>query len=294
MKLIRAAGGVAWRRGEPAGEVQIAVVHRQRYDDWSLPKGKLEKGEHPLAAAVREVREETGVTGIPHVRLPSTNYLTGEPDTEKSVDFWSMHAESPSTFVTNDEVDELRWVSPRAATELLTYAHDRGVVAAFDELPIVTAVVVVVRHADAGSRQDWADDPATGHDDQRPLDETGRNRADRLVSVLSLFRPVRVYAAPLKRCIDTVAGIGPPVRTDPVFSEEAAAPPSVVADALRVLGTGWGRIVVCSQGGVIPAAIAELHPGNAMATDTYKTAKGSGWVLSFSGDRVVAADALTV
>jgi len=61
-----------------------------RYNDWTLPKGKLEPGEPSLAAAVREVREETGIDGVPQVRLPSIQYLTGEPGVEKVVDFWSM------------------------------------------------------------------------------------------------------------------------------------------------------------------------------------------------------------
>jgi 8-oxo-dGTP pyrophosphatase MutT (NUDIX family)/phosphohistidine phosphatase SixA len=302
MRLIQSAGGVVWRptstagkasgSGGSAGAVEIAVIRRNRYDDWSLPKGKLERGEHELAAAVREVREETGVTAIPQVRLPSTRYLTGEPGTEKSVEFWSMQEMSSAAFVTNDEVDELRWLSVHDARELLTYAHDRGVVAAYAELPVVTGIVVLVRHADAGSRAEWAADPNTGRDDDRPLDEVGRKQVAALTPLLSLFKPARVYSAPLVRCMDTVAEIGLPVRTDTVFAEETEASPSAVADRLRALVAESGRIVVASQGGVIPDTVAELHPGNAIASQTYKTPKGSGWVLAFHGDDLVAADPL--
>jgi 8-oxo-dGTP diphosphatase len=291
MRLIRSAGGVVWH---PSGDgaVEVAVIHRNRYDDWSLPKGKLERGEHELAAAVREIREETGVTAIPQVRLPSTRYLTGEPDTEKSVEFWSMRELSPATFVTSDEVDELRWLSPHDAMALLTYAHDRGVVAAFAELPPVTGIAVVVRHADAGSRAEWAADPDAGHDDDRPLDEVGHKQVSALTSLLSLFKPARVYSPPLVRCVETVAPVGLPVRTDPIFAEETGAPPSAVADRLRALVAESGRIVVASQGGVIPDLVSELHPANAIASQTYKTPKGSGWVLAFSGHDLVAADPL--
>jgi len=308
MRLIRSAGGVVWRPASVAdgasgagggrasaagaGSVEVALVHRNRYDDWSLPKGKLERGEHELAAAVREVREETGVTAIPQVRLPSTRYLTGDPDTEKSVEFWSMQELSPSTFVTNAEVDELRWLCPHDAVGLLTYAHDRGVVAAFAELPPVTGIAVLVRHADAGSRSEWAADPNAGNDDDRPLDEVGHKQVSALTPLLSLFKPARVYSAPLLRCVDTVAPVGLPVRTDPVFAEETDAPPTVVADRLRALVAESGRIVVASQGGVIPNTVAALHPANAIASQTYKTPKGSGWVLAFSGDDLVAADPL--
>jgi 8-oxo-(d)GTP phosphatase len=307
LRLIRSAGGVLWRPaasasvasggvsgsgGSGGSSVELAVIHRGRYDDWSLPKGKLERGEHEMAAAVREVREETGATAIPQVRLPSIRYLTGEPDTEKSVDFWSMQEISSAAFVTNDEVDELRWLSIHEATELLTYAHDRGVVAAYAELPAVTGMVVLVRHADAGSRSEWAADPNTGHDDDRPLDEIGRKQVAALTPLLSLFKPARIYSAPLVRCIDTVAEIGLPVRTDTVFAEDTEASPSAVADRLRALVVESGRIVVASQGGVIPETVAELHPGNAIASQTYKTPKGSGWVLAFHGDDLIAADPL--
>ena len=90
---VRAAGGVVWRTGPDGAGVQICLVHRPRYDDWSLPKGKLEKGEHPLAAAVREVGEETGVRAVPQVRLPGVNYALRD-GTPKTVDYWSMRCES--------------------------------------------------------------------------------------------------------------------------------------------------------------------------------------------------------
>jgi 8-oxo-dGTP diphosphatase len=297
---IESAGGVVWRL-EPADApiaardaVRVAVVHRNRYDDWSLPKGKLSKGEHPLSAAVREVREETGATGIPQVRLPSTHYLTGEPDTEKTVDFWSMQESTPSSFVTNDEVDRLAWLPPREAHDVLTYAHDRGVVAAFAALPPVDGVAVLVRHAEAGSRSEWAALPGPPSDDERPLDERGAAQASALTPLLSLFQPVRVYSAPLVRCVDTVSAVGLPVRTDWIFAEQTEATPGDVANRLRSLVGEYRRIVVSSQGGVIPPTVAALKPPNAIATDKFHTPKGAAWVLSFSGEELVAADPLQI
>lgn len=286
MKLIRSAGGVVWR-GTADSTMEIAVVHRDRYDDWSLPKGKVDGSERTLAAAVREVREETGVTGVPQVRLPTIRYLTGEPDTEKTVDFWSMQTLSAIDFIPNDEVSAVRWVAPPTADDLLTYAHDRGVVAGFAVLPKVTGIAVVVRHAHAGSRSGWG-----GPDEVRPLDSAGKRDATALAPLLSLFKPVRVFAAPLTRCIDTVAQIGLPVRSDTVFAEATEAAPKAVAERLRALVAESGRIVVASQGGVIPAAIAALRPPNASATATFHTPKGAGWVLTFAGPDLVAADPL--
>ena len=294
MRVVHAAGGVIWRggsAGDPAS-VRVAVVHRNRYDDWSLPKGKLSKGEHALAAAVREVWEETGATGVPQIRLPSTHYLTGEPDTEKTVDFWSMHELESSAFVPSDEVDELRWVTSPEAQGLLTYAHDRGVAATFAAFPLVTGMVVLVRHARAGSREEWAAKSPGLPDSERPLDEVGVDQARTLAPLLSLFKPAAVYSAPLVRCVDSVKAVGVPVENDDVFAEDTEALAEVVADRLRTLAMRHGRVVVSSQGGVIPGAVGALHPLNAVATSTYRTEKGAGWILSFSGPELVAADRL--
>lgn len=285
MNQVHSAGGLLWRDGENGRE--IAVIHRDRYDDWSLPKGKLNRGEHALAAAIREVREETGVVAVPQVRLPRKTYLTGVPDVEKVVDFWSMRALSVPPFESNEEVDDLRWLSGAEADGILTYAHDRGVLAAFLTMRPITGIAVLVRHARAGSRSDW-----DGPDDRRPLDDEGTRQAAALAPLLSLFRPRRVYAAPLVRCVDTVAAIGLPVRADTVFAEETNAKPKAVADRLRSLVADSGRIVVSSQGGVIPEAVAALKPPHASAGNTFGTAKGSGWVLSFAGTDLVAADPL--
>jgi 8-oxo-dGTP diphosphatase len=117
-----AAGGVVLRDGE------LAVVHRPRYDDWSLPKGKLEPGETFEQAALREVEEETGLHGRLVRELPSVEYeVRGRP---KLVRYWLMSVVDDPGFTPNDEVDELRWLSPADAEALLTYDRDKGVVVA--------------------------------------------------------------------------------------------------------------------------------------------------------------------
>jgi 8-oxo-dGTP diphosphatase len=128
--VVRAAGGVLRRRSK-RGDLQVAVVHRPRQGDWSLPKGKLDPGETWLEAALREVEEETGFKCRPVRRLGRTRYrdAKGRP---KVVRYWLMDladGENGKGFTPNREVDELRWVSPAEATELLTYPHDRPLVA---------------------------------------------------------------------------------------------------------------------------------------------------------------------
>jgi len=128
---VRAAGGVVWRPGA-AGGIEIVLVHRQRYDDWSLPKGKLDDGETWLAAAVREVEEETGLLVDVGALLGDVVYEVhrhGAPAT-KVVRYWALRA-TGGTFTPNDEVDELRWLPPAASAPLLSYDLDREVVERF-------------------------------------------------------------------------------------------------------------------------------------------------------------------
>ena len=121
---VKAAGGVVRRRG-PEG-VQIAVVHRPRYDDWSLPKGKLDPGERWEDAALREVWEETGLRCALGPELSPTFYKDRK-GREKAVRYWLMDV-ADGDFAPNDEVDELRWLAPDAAAELLSYPHDAELV----------------------------------------------------------------------------------------------------------------------------------------------------------------------
>src|SRR4051794_24353501 len=118
---VKASGGVVRR---PDGG--IAVVHRQRYDDWSLPKGKLDRGESWEDAALREVLEETGLECKLGEQLPEVRYMDarGRP---KTVRYWRM-AVTGGQFTANDEVDAIRWLTPERAAELLSYEHDRQLV----------------------------------------------------------------------------------------------------------------------------------------------------------------------
>ena len=119
---VKAAGGVPVRDG------RVLLVHRPKYDDWTLPKGKLDAGESFEEAAIREVDEETGLRTRLVRELPAVYYeVRGRP---KVVRYWLMEVESDPGFVPNDEVDELRWLEPAAARSLLSYDRDRDVLMA--------------------------------------------------------------------------------------------------------------------------------------------------------------------
>ena len=124
MKRVEAAGGVVLSDG------QVLLVHRPRYDDWTLPKGKLDRGESFEEAALREVEEETGLVCRLGHELPSSEYRDNK-DRPKIVRYWLMEVEG-GEFEPNDEVDEVRWVSLDEAAGELTYERDREVLASLD------------------------------------------------------------------------------------------------------------------------------------------------------------------
>jgi 8-oxo-dGTP pyrophosphatase MutT (NUDIX family) len=281
---VRAAGAVLLSAGG-----DVCVVHRPAYDDWSLPKGKLESGEHPLTAAVREVREETGVRAKPLLRLPDVSYTL--PDgRDKTVDFWLMRSSSePSDFEPNDEVDQVAWLTPAEAAGRLTYPDDRDLVAGAGKVPPITAVTPIVRHAHAGERKKWS-----GNDALRPIDQQGAAEAAAIAEVLRLFAPQRLVAAPPLRCRQTLEPLDMPIISDAAFGEPAdrdELPDRVRAATTRLAELRTGpRTAVCSQGKLMPHLLAALvdEPDPAV----YRTPKGSGWVISWSCDTAAAISRL--
>ncbi len=279
--LVRAAGGALWRPADGGG-VETALVHRPKYDDWSLPKGKPDEGEHLLETAVREVAEETGLDVVVGRRSVRTEYEV--PEGPKRVDYWLMRVVG-GEFEPNDEVDELRWLPVEEARALVSHAHDRAVLAdlARTDVPRQPSLLMI-RHAKAGSKSDW-----DGPDELRPLDGKGRRQAARLARVLPLFAPVELLTAERVRCRQTLeplaARLGQGIGSLPELGEEefAADPQAALAAVERLLGPREepGVAVVCSQGGAIPSVLAALGVRFAGVPGALHppAAKGSTWVL---------------
>lgn len=295
--LLRAAGGVLWRGlGDGVDGVEVAVVHRPRYDDWSLPKGKADSGEHLAVTARREVLEETGFIGVLGRALRGQRYSVTGPGglpVQKVVDFWAMRVDgqrATAAWPRADEVDEVRWLPPEEANRLLSRDSDRQTLQSFSAAPPATMTVALVRHGSAHNKRRWS-----GRDDYRPLDARGRTEARRVADVLPAFGPRRVLSALPTRCTATVqplaARLGVPIELVSAFGEDDNPRDVEVAMAAlnEVIATGQSA-VICSQGGVIPELLTATAERDGLSIAEAPSRKGSVWVLSFAGGRLVAAD----
>ena len=299
--LVMAAGAVVYRRvesaagdgesGSDAGDprVEVALVHRNRYNDWSLPKGKVDPGEALPVTAVREILEETGYECRLHYMLGSAGYPLKE-NARKEVTYWAAEALG-GEFVTNGEVDELRWLSVPEARDLTSYQLDRKLLDQFATKPVVTSSLMLVRHARAGDRQKWV-----GDDDLRPIDKTGRIQAEMLVPLLGAFGVNAIHSAPLVRCEQTVTPLadetGLEIVREPALSDEGfATDPDRAVERLVELATSTEEpAVVSSQGSAIPGIIQALADEAGIDVGDTSTKKGGTWYLGFYGSRLGVAD----
>lgn len=288
--VIRAAGGVVWRPAAEGDGVEIAIIHRPRYDDWSLPKGKLGAGEPEVEGAVREVLEETGY----HVRvgrpLGETRYdkAVASGVRAKVVRWWAMRAVSGS-FGPTREVDALRWV-PLAEAELqLTRETDRELLHRFARGPAPTRSVLIVRHGRAGHRSAW-----NGDDRERPLDACGQAQADELIRLLAQFDVGTVWSADVVRCIETVAPFADALGLEVLESQALSATGHVGREreaVTLVRALDERDMVISTQGEVIPDVISRLAAEDQVDVPTpIVAAKASVWALTMANGTLVAAE----
>jgi 8-oxo-dGTP pyrophosphatase MutT (NUDIX family)/phosphohistidine phosphatase SixA len=254
VEVVRAAGGVVLRDG------RVLLVHRPRYDDWTLPKGKADGDEADEDTAVREVLEETGVRAELVRELPGTEYVDsrGRP---KRVRYWLMRPLEENGFDPNDEIGDLRWATPAEARELLSYPRDLEPLRAATE-PLQ---VVLLRHARAGERDEW-----DGDDRLRPLDEKGFRQADELVTPLLELGVRNVFSSPYLRCTQTVEPLARALDVRMELADELAEGASR-SETLRLLESATAATVFCTHGDVIDNVLGE------------SLKKGEGAVLVLDG-----------
>lgn len=285
-----------WRRTVPQGPgapetagsaegqdaIEIAVIHRPHYDDWSLPKGKVDPGENLVETATREIAEETGYSPTLGWLLGHVHYPLGNKT--KVVYYWTAEV-TEGHFIDNDEVDELDWVSPAEARERVSYDADREVLTAAEEVLSLgcTRRVLYIRHGKAMDRDSWGQDDAL-----RPLARKGNKQAKALRRELEGYRVQAVASADPVRCVSTVEPLANSldleVLTDPNLGDAAVEhSPRTVMEAL-VKASSSPVSVVGSQGVVIPAVLTGLSKDAGFEIEDLRVKKSSVWVLHFGAD----------
>ncbi|WP_182171317.1 NUDIX hydrolase [Flaviflexus equikiangi] len=267
---VLAAGALVWRRR--GRDVEVLLVHRPRYDDWSIPKGKLHNGEDVQVAAVREVEEETGVAislGQPlgkvayrlgDGRKKITHYWVGCPLSTDSAVYRVRPAVSPAK---RSEIDDVRWVSSKKAFGMLSQESDRDLLGklmdqhADDKLS--TWTLLVVRHSRAMKRSAWKG--GKGPEETRPLTAVGAKHAKELIPLLSSYGVTRVVSSPWERCMATMrpfakaVGVEIEERDELTESAHEKKPRPVYRLIDQLLRKNDSAVAVCAHRPTLPTIV---------------------------------------
>lgn len=290
-EVVQAAGAILWREVDDEA-IEIAVVHRPKYDDWSIPKGKLDRGETHISAAFREVLEETGYRSKFGPFLGSIKYSTD--DVEKEVQYWAAQAnalaeQKPS----EDEVDELRWVSPSDAMILLTNNSEKSILERFVEIGARTHTLILLRHAKALNREEWQKD-----DEDRPLDQVGQIQARNLPNLYLPYAVDQISSSDAMRCAETVFPLSQAMAkivtyvsdlSEYVFHRNKTA----AIDYVRELIELEGAYLICSHNPILPKIAEKLVGKKSFKSFNKNLEPGESIVLHYRDGDVVALDWIT-
>lgn len=285
--MIKAAGAVVWREETPF-ELEILLVHRPQYDDWSFPKGKVEEREASIAAAFREVKEETGVTATFGQYLGSSSYKI--EDEKKKVKYWMAQARSSTApFTPNEEVDKIEWVSIKEARHFLTHNEDREILDEFFNRERYSSTTILLRHAKALKRSDWND-----YDLDRPLTNDGLEQSKRLVSQLEPFGIEGIFSSDATRCFATVeptsVALDIKVTVSADLNEESYEKNSKIAlEYVRHLMRYPGNHLISSHNPIIPEIVTKIARVEYSADELDPA---DAWVIHHHGNKVLSVEFL--
>jgi len=285
---IRAAGAVLWRQLSE-DLVQVALIHRPRYDDWSFPKGKVEDGESDIACAHREVLEETGFQSLFGPELQTVQYLVD--DTEKIVRYWSAEAIGESTGAHDaEEVDQIVWFTIPDAYEKLSRPGDQDVLRSFESFGLNTTPLVLLRHGKAIAREEWE-----GDDGDRPLAQLGQLQAKRMLSLYLPFGITEIHTSDAVRCYETVVPMARslnlnvifwPELSEYAFEKDKKASLKVVQEIIE----SEARSIVCGHNPVLPGMVSKLIGKKSFKAFDRGLLPGEAWILHHRDGEVIAID----
>jgi 8-oxo-dGTP diphosphatase len=286
--IIRAAGAVLWRYSA-SKKIEIALVHRPRYDDWSLPKGKVEEKESHIACAYREVLEETGYASIFGPQIGQAMYKV--PEGKKVVRYWSAQAVGePVGTIDKNEIDEILWLEVKEARKKLTLDDDKAIVDFFVEFGVQTTPLVLLRHAKALKRDEW-----DGEDSDRPLDNLGQLQAKRLLPQFYPYSISEIHSSDAYRCMQTVEDLTRALELNTIIgldlSEDMYSKDKEAAlDYVSTLMQQGNRAVICSHNPILPKVLKKLVGKKYFKELDSKLEPAEAWVIHHRDGEVVSVD----
>ena len=285
---IVAAGGVVWRR-DMEGEIEVLLVHRQRYDDWTLPKGKLEEGEALISCAYREILEETGLSVKLGPYIGAVEYFV--PDGLKNVAYWSASLiEDNSSFHPNEEVDQIIWLDLQSAAFKATRDSDREILVRFSSTPYDSSALIMLRHGNALERAEWQ-----GEDEDRPLQLVGQLQAKRMLSLYQVFGVDEIHTSDAVRCLDTVSLMAKSLQITPTITNAVSEytykkNKEKAIDYAKELIKKKKQVILCSHNPVLPRMMEKLTKKIDFDYPDNKLLPGEAWVLFHNKKEVLQID----
>jgi len=285
---VIAAGGVVWRKNSE-DQTEVLLVHRPRYDDWSLPKGKVEDGEALIACAYRELMEESGLNIKLGPFIGSVEYFVA--DGLKHVAYWSASILGENEpFHPNEEVDDVLWLTLDAALIKATRESDKDILKRFADVPYDSSALIMLRHAKALDRSEWLSE-----DDDRPLQNIGQLQAKRMLSLYQAFGLQEIHTSDAVRCLDTVIAMAQALDIIPMIKEDLSEytykkNKDKAHDYAKDLIKKNKQVLLCSHNPVLPRMMEKLTKKIDFDYPDNKLQPGEAWILHHNKKEVLQID----
>ncbi len=290
--MIIAAGGVVWRETVDS-KIELALIHRPKYQDWTFPKGKLDTGEEIISCAYREIMEETGLDIELGPFLGSVQYEA--IDGLKQVSYWSAKAlDTSKDFYANVEVDLLEWHEIDSAREKLTRDSDREILELFINSPYKASKLIMLRHAKALARSEWQ-----SGDEDRPLDNLGQLQAKRMHAVYQVYGISQLHTSDAVRCYDTVIGLANTLKIEPTitsklseytFEKNKDKSLDYALELAENSRTSGETILLCSHNPVLPRMLERITKKSDIELPDNKLKPGDAWVVFLGKKKCLQID----
>ena len=288
--MIKASGTVLWKY--IGDEIHVCLVHRKKYSDWSLPKGKPLSEESLIRCAYRETKEETGFELRLGPFLGEVEYHDG--DQEKKVSFWSAQAVKAIGAFDESEIQEIDWMPISAALSRTTYQSDKDILLRFNETEVDTNFIILLRHAKAIDRLEWR-----RSDLDRPLSDHGISQSLTIAKNLICFGEFEIISSPAERCVSTVQPLGQKmnqiVQLDWSFGEHDRKDRFYEATSrIKKLMKTNDDYLICSHNPILPGILNELASKSIFHIAETKLRPADAWILHHISGDIISIDTLLV